>query len=67
MWVPEAMKRKDATRNSRNLSQGMIFTTLVLDDSSPEVQIPFGVLAAQLEEVAADLGHQPKWESWPPT
>jgi len=38
------------------LSPGMVFTQLLLDDSTPELRkFPFGVLAAQPEEVAADL------------
>jgi len=38
------------------LSPGMVFTKLLLDDSTPELRkFPFGVLAAQPEEVAADL------------
>lgn len=37
-------------------SPGMVFTRLLLDDSTPELRkFPFGVLAAQPEEVAADL------------
>jgi chlorophyll(ide) b reductase len=36
--------------------QGMGFTQLLLDDSTPELRnFPFGVLAAQPEEFAADL------------
>jgi len=39
-----------------SLSPGMVFTKLLLDDSTPELRkFPFGVLAAQPEEVAADL------------
>jgi len=39
-----------------NLSPGMVFTRLLLEDSTPELRkFPFGVLAAQPEEVAADL------------
>ena len=39
-----------------NLSPGMVFTKLLLDDSTPELRkFPFGVLAAQPEEVAQDL------------
>ena len=39
-----------------NLSPGMVFTKLLLDDSTPELRkFPFGVLAAQPEEVAAHL------------
>ena len=38
------------------LSPGMVFTQLLLQDSTPELRkFPFGVLAAQPEEVAADL------------
>jgi chlorophyll(ide) b reductase len=38
------------------LSPGMVFTKLLLEDSTPELRkFPFGVLAAQPEEVAADL------------
>lgn len=39
-----------------NLSPGMVFTKLLLEDSTPELRkFPFGVLAAQPEEVASDL------------
>merc|ERR1711997_930801 len=39
-----------------SLSPGTVFTKLLLDDSTPELRkFPFGVLAAQPEEVAADL------------
>jgi chlorophyll(ide) b reductase len=39
-----------------SLSPGMVFTRLLLDDSTPELRkFPFGILAAQPEEVAADL------------
>lgn len=39
-----------------SLSPGMVFTQLLLDDSTPELRkFPFGVLAAQPEEVAQDL------------
>ena len=39
-----------------NLSPGMVFTKLLLDDSTPELRkFPFGVLAAQPEEVATVL------------
>jgi len=38
------------------LSPGMVFTDLLLNDSTPELRkFPFGVLAAQPEEVAADI------------
>jgi len=39
-----------------SLSPGMVFTKLLLDDSTPELRkFPFGVLAAQPEEVAEVL------------
>ena len=39
--------------NCHTLSPGMVFTKLLLDDSTPELRkFPFGVLAAQPEEVA---------------
>lgn len=42
--------------NAHTLSPGMVFTDLLLNDSTPELRkFPFGVLAAQPEEVAADL------------
>lgn len=42
--------------NCHCLSPGMVFTDLLLNDSTPELRkFPFGVLAAQPEEVAADL------------
>lgn len=42
--------------NCHVLSPGMVFTQLLLDDSTPELRkFPFGVLAAQPEEVAEDL------------
>ena len=38
------------------LSPGMVFTDLLLNDSTPELRkFPFGVLAAQPPEVAQDL------------
>mmetsp|Transcript_102310 Transcript_102310/g.220864 ORF Transcript_102310/g.220864 Transcript_102310/m.220864 type:complete len:384 (-) Transcript_102310:169-1320(-) len=38
------------------LSPGMVFTDLLLNDSTPELRkFPFGVLAAQPEEVAQDI------------
>lgn len=50
-------KRKTkGTIQVHSLSPGMVFTKLLLDDSTPELRkFPFGVLAAQPEEVAADL------------
>jgi len=42
--------------NFHTLSPGMVFTNLLLDDSTPELRkFPFGVLAAQPEEVGEDL------------
>lgn len=42
--------------NVHCLSPGMVFTDLLLNDSTPELRkFPFGVLAAQPEEVAQDL------------
>lgn len=42
--------------NCHCLSPGMVFTDLLLNDSTPELRkFPFGVLAAQPEEVALDL------------
>jgi len=50
---------KEATPGKVNchcLSPGMVFTDLLLNDSTPELRkFPFGVLAAQPEEVAEDL------------
>mmetsp|Transcript_31658 Transcript_31658/g.74491 ORF Transcript_31658/g.74491 Transcript_31658/m.74491 type:complete len:329 (-) Transcript_31658:1397-2383(-) len=49
-------KKTSGTVQVHNLSPGMVFTKLLLDDSTPELRkFPFGVLAAQPEEVAADL------------
>merc|ERR1712061_648266 len=42
--------------NAHVLSPGMVFTDLLLNKSTPELRkFPFGVLAAQPEEVAQDL------------
>jgi len=42
--------------NFHTLSPGMVFTDLLLNDSTPELRkFPFGVLAAQPEEVGEDL------------
>eukprot|EP00419_Tripos_fusus_P020997 CAMPEP_0172760994 /NCGR_PEP_ID=MMETSP1074-20121228/170742_1 /TAXON_ID=2916 /ORGANISM="Ceratium fusus, Strain PA161109" /LENGTH=397 /DNA_ID=CAMNT_0013595113 /DNA_START=55 /DNA_END=1248 /DNA_ORIENTATION=- len=42
--------------NAHVLSPGMVFTDLLLNDSTPELRkFPFGVLAAQPEEVAQDV------------
>jgi chlorophyll(ide) b reductase len=39
-----------------SLSPGMVFTKLLLENSTPSLRkFPFGVLAAQPEEVAQDL------------
>ena len=44
------------TVNCHTISPGMVFTKLLLDDSTPELRkFPFGVLAAQPEEVGEDL------------
>lgn len=49
-------KQTKGTIQVHSLSPGMVFTKLLLDDSTPELRkFPFGVLAAQPEEVAADL------------
>jgi len=49
-------KKTSGTIQVHSLSPGMVFTKLLLDDSTPELRkFPFGVLAAQPEEVAADL------------
>jgi len=49
-------KETSGTIQVHSLSPGMVFTKLLLDDSTPELRkFPFGVLAAQPEEVAEDL------------
>ena len=49
-------KSTPGTVQVHNLSPGMVFTKLLLDNSTPELRkFPFGVLAAQPEEVAEDL------------
>merc|ERR1711862_541737 len=49
-------KKTKGTVQVHSLSPGMVFTDLLLNDSTPELRkFPFGVLAAQPEEVAADL------------
>merc|ERR1711918_298255 len=59
--------------NCHTLSPGMVFTDLLLNDSTPELRkFPFGVLAAQPEEVALDLIPKicrwrvpgRRWSSW---
>merc|ERR1719445_2187109 len=43
-------------KKKKKKKKGMVFTQLLLNDSTPELRkFPFGVLAAQPEEVAADL------------
>eukprot|EP00913_Durusdinium_trenchii_P013163 g12355.t1 len=60
-WQRGAFLRYDEVKtpgkvNCHCLSPGMVFTDLLLNDSTPELRkFPFGVLAAQPEEVAADL------------
>ncbi|KAL1530922.1 hypothetical protein AB1Y20_001813 [Prymnesium parvum] len=50
------MAKTPGTVNCHVLSPGMVFTDLLLNDSTPELRkFPFGVLAAQPEEVAQDL------------
>ena len=50
------VERPKGTVNVHTLSPGMVFTQLLLDDSTPELRkFPFGVLAAQPHEVAEDL------------
>lgn len=50
------MPSTPGTVNCHVLSPGMVFTDLLLNDSTPELRkFPFGVLAAQPEEVAQDL------------
>merc|ERR550537_1870758 len=49
-------KKTPGKVNVHTLSPGMVFTDLLLNDSTPELRkFPFGVLAAQPEEVAEDL------------
>jgi len=49
-------KSTTGTVQVHSLSPGMVFTKLLLDDSTPELRkFPFGILAAQPEEVAQDL------------
>merc|ERR1712238_168258 len=49
-------KKTKGTIQVHSMGPGMVFTKLLLDDSTPELRkFPFGVLAAQPEEVAADL------------
>ncbi|KAJ8611975.1 hypothetical protein CTAYLR_004365 [Chrysophaeum taylorii] len=51
-WPPPGK----ASVGVHTLSPGMVFTDLLLKDSTPELRkFPFGVLAASPEEVAADL------------
>merc|ERR1712032_1135909 len=49
-------KKTSGTIQVHSLSPGMVFTQLLLNDSTPELRkFPFGVLAAQPEEVATDV------------
>lgn len=51
-----SQKKTPGTVRCHVLSPGMVFTQLLLDDSTPELRkFPFGVLAAQPEEVAQVL------------
>eukprot|EP00967_Tisochrysis_lutea_P084350 scaffold117891_cov34-Tisochrysis_lutea.AAC.5 len=54
---PNAVERRGLGKvNVHTLSPGMVFTDLLLNDSTPKLRkFPFGVLAAQPPEVAADL------------
>eukprot|EP00747_Dinoflagellata_sp_TGD_P192286 gnl/TRDRNA2_/TRDRNA2_56916_c0_seq1.p1 gnl/TRDRNA2_/TRDRNA2_56916_c0~~gnl/TRDRNA2_/TRDRNA2_56916_c0_seq1.p1 ORF type:complete len:434 (+),score=78.58 gnl/TRDRNA2_/TRDRNA2_56916_c0_seq1:97-1398(+) len=50
------VEKPKGTANCHTISPGMVFTKLLLDDSTPELRkFPFGVLAAQPEEVGEDL------------
>ena len=50
------LKRPSGRVLVHTLSPGMVFTRLLLEDSTPELRrFPFGVLAAQPEEVAREL------------
>jgi len=50
------VEKPKGTVNVHTLSPGMVFTDLLLNDSTPELRkFPFGVLAAQPPEVAKDL------------
>jgi len=50
------VEKPKGTVNVHTLSPGMVFTDLLLNDSTPELRkFPFGVLAAQPPEVAEDL------------
>ena len=50
------MATPPGTVNVHTLSPGMVFTDLLLNDSTPALRkFPFGVLAAQPDEVAEDL------------
>ena len=51
-----ALPHPTAQVNVHTLSPGMVFTDLLLNDSTPKLRkFPFGVLAAQPPEVAQDL------------
>ena len=50
------VEKPRGTVNCHTLSPGMVFTDLLLNDSTPELRkFPFGVLAAQPDEVGEDL------------
>ena len=50
------VEKPPGTVNCHTISPGMVFTDLLLNDSTPELRkFPFGVLAAQPEEVGEDL------------
>jgi len=50
------VEQPKGTVSCHTLSPGMVFTDLLLNDSTPELRkFPFGVLAAQPDEVAEDL------------
>jgi len=50
------VEKPKGTVNVHTLSPGMVFTDLLLNDSTPELRkFPFGVLAAQPDEVGEDL------------
>jgi chlorophyll(ide) b reductase len=50
------MSKPVGKANVHTMSPGMVFTEMLLNDSTPKLRkFPFGVLAAQPEEVAQDL------------
>ncbi len=53
---PRRPHRRSVQVNVHTLSPGMVFTDLLLNDSTPELRkFPFGVLAAQPDEVRLRL------------